>query len=705
MDIFDDPDDQHYVMDTLFTDIVDQFYPIKTRTANRKPPPFINKHYRTQLYKKAQLDNTRNMYPSKSNSEKFRVQRNKCVKLRNGALRDHLSRKCADGPKGGRQFWNTVGPYVNSKSAKKSSHIDLVKNNEVISNQTKVCNIFNTHFINKPANIGNGSSFELGGPLENSNFQNHLSIKTIHDKGNRVNFSFKHVQREDVCKSIKTLKNKAPGYDKISARVLKLAAPVIARPITTLFNTCVDTSTFPKQCKKAEVTPGFKKGEDTDESNYRPLSVLTAISKVLEDLVLLQMTPLNNVLLHKLISAYRPGHSCQDVLLYILNSFTQAIDKHKQVAAVATDLSSAFDCLPPNLMYHKLLAYGFNQDSAKLIHSYLTGRSQRVKIGSTVGDWMDMIKGTPQGSKLGPYLFNLFINDLLHYLPDDSVANFADDNTLYAVHSSPQGLKENLNSLVNKAQEWFTENGMQSNPTKFQSIFFGNTIPCTVSVNDINIEPTPCIKLLGVTIDNQLKFSKHISNICIKAGCNLNALKRVAKSLPVNVKLLLYKTYILCHFNFCPLVWHFCGQSDTDKLESLQKRALRFVYSDYESDYDTLLDRANMPTLKLSRLRALCTEVFKCVNGLAPQYMCDLFILQDKTIHNTRSAKGIKQNHCNTVNNGINTFVPYSTHLWNKLPNHLKNTTDLDTFKVLVDTWSGPQCNCNFCKSMATISY
>ena len=201
---------------------------------------------------------------------------------------------------------------------------------------------------------------------------------------------------------------------------------------------------------------------------------------------------------------------------------------------------------------------------------------------------------------------------------------------------------------------------------------------------------TGLIKLLGVTLDGQLKFSTHISDICIKAGRNLSALKRVAKSLPVNVKLLLYKTYILCHFNFCPLVWHFCSKSDTDKLERLQLRALWFVYADYDSDYTTLLNRANMPTLELARLHALCTEVFKSIHGLTPQYMSDLFVLQDKTIHNTRSAKSLKQKHSNSVNNGLKTFVPYSTHLWNNLPNHIKNTADQDTFKLLVDTWMGP---------------
>ncbi len=565
MHMFDDPDDQYYVFNTLFSQVVDEFYPVKNKTFNHKPPPYMNKNYRQNIYKKSQLDNKRRLYPSNSNYENFRVQRNKCVKLRNSAVRDHVSRKCSEGAKGGREFWQVVGPFVNSKSSKNnSSHIDLIKDDKVISDQTKVCNILNTHFINKPANIGNSSAYQLCGPLQQGSLSNHPSVLTINQKANKVNFSFQHVQQGTVRTSIKALKNKAPGHNKISAKILKIAAPVISPPIATLFNCCVDSSIFPSAGKMAEVTPGLKRGADTEECNYRPLSVLPAIAKVLEDLMLVQMEPVNNTILHKLISAYRPGHSCQDVLLYIINSFNQALDNGKCVGAVATDLSSAFDCLPPNLMYHKLVAYGFSHNSALLIHNYLSGRSQRVKIGSTVGDWMNLTKGTPQGSKLGPNLFNLFINDLLYSLPDDSVVNFADDNTLYAVHGSPRGLRDKLNSLVNNAQQWYIDNGMQSNPTKFQSKFFGNTPKCEITIDNIIIESTGLIKLLDVNIDAHLKFSAHITNICIKAGSNLNAVKRFARCLPTKVRLQLYTTYISCHFNFCPLVWHFCSQSDTD---------------------------------------------------------------------------------------------------------------------------------------------
>ncbi len=113
----------------------------------------------------------------------------------------------------------------------------------------------------------------------------------------------------------------------------------------------MDTSIFPSACKKAEVTPAFKRGEDTDEKNYRPLSVLPSVGKVIEDLMLEQLEPVNNKILNCLISAYRPGYNCQNMLLYMLNKVTNALDSGNLAAAITTDLSSAFDCLPPNLMY------------------------------------------------------------------------------------------------------------------------------------------------------------------------------------------------------------------------------------------------------------------------------------------------------------------------------------------------------------------
>ncbi len=133
----------------------------------------------------------------------------------------------------------------------------------------------------------------------------------------------KEIPRRSILKmssiSIKELKNKAPGHNKISAKILKISSPHITRPLCTIFNSCVDTSIFPSACKKAEVTLGHKKGADTDKTNFWPLSVLPAVGKVLEELMLEQLESVNSVVLHTLISAYRTGYGCQEVLLFMLN--------------------------------------------------------------------------------------------------------------------------------------------------------------------------------------------------------------------------------------------------------------------------------------------------------------------------------------------------------------------------------------------------
>ncbi len=168
----------------------------------------------------------------------------------------------------------------------------------------------------------------------------HPSVKTIEEKASKLDFNSEYVVPLDVFMSIRSLKNKAPGHDKISAKILKSVSLVISRPLANIFNCCVDTSIFPSACKKGEVTPSLKRGADTEETNYRPLSVLPAFGKLFEDLMLIQMQTLNNTVLHTLVSAYRPGYSCQNVLLYMLNAITDALDNGKFAAAVTTDLSS-----------------------------------------------------------------------------------------------------------------------------------------------------------------------------------------------------------------------------------------------------------------------------------------------------------------------------------------------------------------------------
>ena len=146
------------------------------------------------------------------------------------------------------------------------------------------------------------------------------------------------------------------------------------------------------------------------------------------------------------LAAFRKGYGCQTTLLRLLEDWRSALDKHEYVAAILMDLSKSFDCLPHNLLLAKLQAYGVSQDAVKLIESYLSDRSQQIRMGSITSDWENLTKGVPQGSILGPLLFNVFINDIFYIVEKCSLYNYADDNTLAYIH------KKNRNSASSVSQ-------------------------------------------------------------------------------------------------------------------------------------------------------------------------------------------------------------------------------------------------------------
>ena len=234
-----------------------------------------------------------------------------------------------------------------------------------------------------------------------------------------------------VTKQINKLNiKKATGYDGISPKIIKFAQPVITNPIKVLINKSIDQSVFPEKLKAAQVSPLFKKNNSLDKSNYRPISVLPTISKFYERAIFDQLMEFLNNHFSPLLSAFRSGFGCQTALLRIIEDWKKALDDNKFIAAILMDLSKAFDCLPHNLLMLKLEAYGLSENSLKLLKSYLENRRQRIKIGNNYSEWDTLIKGVPQGSILGLVLFNVFINDIFHFVQDSTIYNYADDNTL-----------------------------------------------------------------------------------------------------------------------------------------------------------------------------------------------------------------------------------------------------------------------------------
>ena len=252
-------------------------------------------------------------------------------------------------------------------------------------------------------------------------FIGHPSVSRITTEHffNDETISIKPVTNSEVYNVLHLLNTrKATGYDAIPAKHLQFGANELAKPLTNLYNFCIRNGKWPQNRKRGEWHPIFKNEDPQQKSNYRPITVLPAVDKVFEQLVGKQLTKQTDHLLNHCITAYRKSHSCETILVCLIENWKLAKDNHRNVAILSTDMSKAFDSLhPPPLMLSKLRAYGCNENALELLCSYLGDRSNRVKMGSTKSTWKLVNRGCPQGSALGPLLWNIFQNDLTYDIP------------------------------------------------------------------------------------------------------------------------------------------------------------------------------------------------------------------------------------------------------------------------------------------------
>ena len=210
--------------------------------------------------------------------------------------------------------------------------------------------------------------------------------------------------------------------------------------------------------------PVFKKDSRTDKKNYRPISILPNVSKIYERCLNKQLEGYFLALLSKCQCGFRKGYSVINALLPMIEKWRESLDEGSAFRALLTDLSKAFDCLPNELLIAKLHAYRVDIPSLKLLHSYLTKRKQRVKLNGTYSSWSEIIFGVPQGSILGPLLFNIFLCDLFQFFPDLDITNYADDDTLHSININLNKVLHDLEKMSVTFFKWFTDNLLKANP-------------------------------------------------------------------------------------------------------------------------------------------------------------------------------------------------------------------------------------------------
>ena len=328
----------------------------------------------------------------------YRKQRNLTTAINKQSKSAYFREICDGGPKK-QSFWKTIKPFVSDKTSFNTSKIILQERDSIVNDTGEICKIFNDYFTCVANNIGFDDTIptdyytDVGFLSIINKYCRHPSIVKIYENTLiKTLFQFERINSQDVVKIINCFDcKKAPGCDKMPMKLLQKCAKYSAPDIAKLINDSLKKCIFPDDLKFAEVYSLFKRNDALNKSNYRPVSVLIALSTIYEKAVNIQVTDHFSSIFSSLLSAFRKGYSCQSTLLNMVENFNK--DKGEYVACISMDISKAFDCLPHCLTICKLHAYGFSRDACKLIASYLYKRKQRVKIGEIKSDWKEIIKG------------------------------------------------------------------------------------------------------------------------------------------------------------------------------------------------------------------------------------------------------------------------------------------------------------------------
>ena len=695
------------LFESTFIKLLNKHAPIKKKNIRANNAPFMNRTLSKAVMNRSRLRNKYIKKPNSHNKSIYNKHKNYCVNLFRKEKKKYYNNLDLKLVTDNKKFWKTIKPFFSDKN-NIGRNISLIDNNEIISNDDDIAEIMNSYFSNAVENLditGYITNFHYNknnGIIENiiTKFQDHPSILQIKQIVNiNKKFSLAKSSNIDIEKQIHQLNtNKPTTFNNIPVKILVDNSDIVSPFISKIYNDSIFTNTFPQLLKMADIIPAHKKNDRTYKENYRPISILPPISKLFERNIYEQIEVYMNNHLSNYLCGFRKKYNTQHCLIYMLEKWKKALDKCNVAGALLTDLSKAFDCLNHELLIAKLEAYGFDYPSLAYIFSYLTNRKQRTKVNNSFSTWKDIKSGIPQGSILGPLLFNIYLNDIFYFVKESNLTNYADDNTPYATEARLESI---INSLQNDTlilKKWFNDNFFKMNADKCKLLVTNHDNDVHINIDGKTIYGNTSVKLLGVTIDNNLNFSEHVSNICKKAGQKLHALRRVSHLMNKTKLRILMKAFIESQFSYCPLIWMFHNRTLNNRINKLHENALQLVYNNYNLSFNDLLELDNSYTIHHRNLQKLATEIFKVKNNLSPIFMKDVFPISTNP-YNLRNVPDFKTSNIRTVYNGTETISFRGPKTWALVPDEIKMSKSLPEFKDKIKHWNPDGCMCRLCKT------
>ena len=510
-------------------------------------------------------------FPDSLAVEKYKGYKNRLTVLLRIAEKDHYAQLMEENKSNLQNSWRILKEVINKKKSTSTCSKFLV-NGKYITDKNAIADGFNSFFVNIGPNLA--SKIPESTPC------------TKFIRGDRLSQSIylSATNEEEMTMCIKLLNNGSPGWDNISSKIIKTSCPLIIQPLTHIFNLSLSTGGFPDELKIARIIPLFKSGDPQNFSNYRPVSVLPILSKILERLMYTRLLDyiVSNNIFYKYQFGFREKHSPNLAMIYLVDKISDALHSCEYVLGLYLDFSKAFDTVNHGILLNKLEYYGIRGIAMEWLKSYLTNRKQYVEYDSSKSSLKTITCGVPQGSILGPLLFLLYINDLSNASEKLFSLFFADDSNLFLSGKDPEMLIAEMNIEIKGVTEWLTINKLSLNIDKTHFMLFKTRnksieLKGDLIINGVKISRVEKTKFLGVYIDSSLLWRDHIHYIEGKVARSIGAIIKARKVFNQDTLRTLYYTFLYPYFNYCIEVWGNTYSTYMDPLIKLQNRALRII--------------------------------------------------------------------------------------------------------------------------------
>ena len=662
-----DPDVAWNMFSHLFLEVWDECAPLKKcriRLGKKINKPWIDStilkdmKLRDSLYRKFQSCRT------DANWSEFKKIRNRVNTSINRSkflyFKDHFSNEVPSTTP-----WKTVNSLIGKSKKTKQCAVD--------------CNLLVDYF----SSINNTTN------NPRANFLDFLSPPPA------TSFVMEPCTPELVSKLLSEIKNSnSCGHDKISNIMLKHAGNCISNQLSHLFNLCIKTNVIPSTWKHAKVIPLHKKGDTSEPSNYRPISLLSSTSKLFERFLANQISSYfeQNSLFTEYQHGFRKKHSTQSAIISLTEKIFTSVNAHEFVVSVFLDLSKAFDTVNHAILLRKLEHYGFQKPTINLLRSYLTDRSISVYLNDDFSSKVKQIfNGVPQGSVLGPLLFIIYTNDVFNALDNALLSLYADDTSIYISGSDLQVAHNLLEKDTDNIIQWFEANCLKLNIEKSQFIIFGTRnmtkeAPQTpLRLRDSAIQRQSSVEYLGIVLDENLNFNEHVNKVNTKLAKALGPLNLIKHLMPFRIRKQVSQALVLPHIKYCITVWSGTSQVNISKISKTLNRACRQILCVNRDELHTaeLYKRLGWLTVDQLINFHLHIDVFKLIHLNAP-FSIHLPPTHD-TIHShfTRNRSLFQ---VPTVRNsyGFHSLSYRFCHVWNNLPVEYQAPMTFAKFKRLV---------------------